>query len=581
MRIRSASILLKSAGLLALLFLFASNLAAQEYAVPLEIANVQSSSNFGKLRGTRYHSGVDFRTGGVEGKKIVAIEDGYIYRIGVKPYGYGNVLYVVHPDGRISVYGHLSKFSSEVDRYVRSERYRQKKNDIDLFLSKNKFKVKKGEVIGLSGNSGSSSGPHLHFEIREAGGDRTINALARGYYPIKDNIAPQLFNVCYYTVDTLMDVPIHTLSARAKVVKGADNRYTLSEPMKLPGKGYFVVETMDRKNDVSGSMATYRITLQADGETRIEYLMDGFKFSDNHFAKVVSDYQLNRTTSNDVFRLAVVNSGATPFYRKVVEQGVIDPAAVDSIRIEVEDDNKNSVEVSFPVVYDPTLYLPTVAIATDAEPVDFRKNYARTTDSLKVTIPAGTLYESLFYKQGRAKKTPTVKKSEGTRILSGFYDVHANEVPLRSAVTLSFKADVPVELREKVVVARVTDNGRLAASSAKYVDGTVTGKASLFGVWCVAADTTPPQITSSFKSGADLSGARSVNFKISDDFSGVASYSVSVDGAWVLLEHDTVHGKIYHYFDDELSGREKTHAIEVIVRDGVGNQTRFYDTYYR
>ena len=129
---------------------------AQDYGIPLGISVLQSSSNFGKLRSTRFHSGVDFRTGGVEGKKVLAIEDGQIYRIGVKPYGYGNVVYVAHPDGNISVYGHLSKFTPEVEEYVRSERYRQQRNDIDLFPAAGRFPVKRGEVIGLSGNSGRS-----------------------------------------------------------------------------------------------------------------------------------------------------------------------------------------------------------------------------------------------------------------------------------------------------------------------------------------------------------------------------------------------------------------------------------------
>ena len=142
---------------------------AQDYGKPLDMPVLQSSSNFGKLRSTRFHSGVDFRTGGVEGKRVLAVEDGQIYRIGVKPYGYGNVVYVAHPDGNISVYGHLSKFTPEVEAYVRSERYRQQRNDIDLFPEAGRFPVKRGEVIGLSGNSGNSFGPHLHFETRYCG----------------------------------------------------------------------------------------------------------------------------------------------------------------------------------------------------------------------------------------------------------------------------------------------------------------------------------------------------------------------------------------------------------------------------
>lgn len=555
---------------------------AQDYGRPLELPVLQSSSNFGKLRSTRFHSGVDFRTGGVEGKKVLAVEDGEIYRIGVKPYGYGNVVYVMHPDGSISVYGHLSKFTPEVEEYVRGERYRRKRNDVDLFPAAGTFPVRKGQVIGLSGNTGNSFGPHLHFEIREAGTQRTVNPIARGYYDVRDDMPPQIYKVHYYLVDTLMGVPVHTRVTEAAAVRGKDGRYGLEEPLVLPGRGYFCIETMDRKDGVGGSMATYRISLYADDRLRFEYLMDGFTFGQNHFAKVISDYVLNGKTSNDVFRLAVLNDGAMPFYRNVVDRGLIHPAeGIERIRIEVEDDSGNTSVLEFPVTYDSAAVGATVNIPTDADAVDFRRHYSRTTDGLKVTIPAGALYESLFYEQGRRSVRPSVKTGRGTRILSDFYDVHDASVPLQAPVTLSFRADVPEELRDRVVIARVTDRGVLAAAPARYADGTVTGKASVFGVWCAAADTVKPTVRPAFTSGDDLSGERRIGFRISDDFSGVASYSAEVDGQWVMLEHDTVQGMLYHYFDDGLSGTGKTHTVELTVTDGAGNTTVYTGTYYR
>lgn len=560
---------------------FSFNAHGQQYGRPLEMNTLQSSSNFGKLRSTRFHSGIDLRTGGVEGKKVTAVADGQIYRIGVKPYGYGNVVYVSHPDGTISVYGHLSKFTAEVERYVRSERYRTKKNDIDIFPPAGKFPVKRGEVIGLSGNSGNSFGPHLHFEIREAGTERTLNTIARGYVKVEDNLAPRIFNVYYYLVDTLMGVPVHTRAAKAEAVKVRENEYTLKYPLPLPGKGYFCVETMDRKDNVNGSMATYRILLSVDGRPRLEYVMDGFTFGQNHFAKIISDYRLNGATSNDVFRLALLNDDAAPFYRNVVQRGLIDPSeGIRNVTIDVEDDSRNSAVVTFPVRYDPSAASPTVNIPSDAEAVDFRNNYSRTTEGLKVTIPAGALYESLFYRQGKVARTPAVSP-KNVRILSDFYDVHDAGTPLRGAVTLSFEAAVPEELRDRVVLARVNGNGRLAATSAKYADGAVTGRVSSFGRWCVAVDTSKPRISPSFSSGADLSGERRIGFTVSDDLSGVASYSATVDDRWVMLEHDTPHGVLYHYFDDDLSGTGKTHTVVLTVKDGAGNTAVYTGKYYR
>lgn len=351
---------------------------AQEYAVLLGVTTLQSSSNFGRLRSTRFHSGVDLRTEWVEGKKVFAIADGQIYRIGVKPYG------------------HLSEFTPEVDAYVRKERYRGKLNDIDIFPSAGTFPVKKGELIGLSGNSGNSFGPHLHFEVREKGAERTVNVLARGYLKIKDNMLPEIHKVFYYRVDTISGVPVHRLMSERAAVRRSDGSYTIDGQMELTGPGYFCIETSDHKNGVNSVMATYRIILSLDGKPYMEYLMDGFTFSQNHLAKIVSDYQLNGKTSNDVFRLAVVNDDAMAFYRNVTARGLVNPANVSNVGIEVWDDNGNKVVMDFAVRYCPDKDTPAI-IASDAEAVGCKPFYSRVTDKLKVTIPADALYEPIFY----------------------------------------------------------------------------------------------------------------------------------------------------------------------------------------
>ena len=239
---------------------------------------------------------------------------------------------------------------------------------------------------------------------------------------------------------------------------------------------------MDRKNDVSGSMATYRIVLSVDGQTRLEYLMDGFTFGENHFAKVLSDYVLNGTTSNDIFRLAVLNEGGDAFLPS--GRG----ARPDRPRIghrrgpyRSGGRQRQYGRTDFPVTYDPSAAAATVSIPTDAEAVDFRRHYSRTTDGLKVTIPAGALYESLFYEQEQLSGRPAVTVGKKGRISCRIsMPSMMRRYPLQAPVTLSFRADVPEELRERVVIARLTDKGRLAAAPAKYADGAVTGRASLF-----------------------------------------------------------------------------------------------------
>jgi murein DD-endopeptidase MepM/ murein hydrolase activator NlpD len=135
------------------------------------------SANFGELRIDHFHSGVDIKTQGATGKEILATASGYVYRISISPGGFGNAIYLRHPAGYSTVYGHLERFTPEIDKYVKEQQYLKKTFTITLFPPKDKFPVTQGDVIGFSGNSGSSAGPHLHYEIRKSDTEAPVNPL--------------------------------------------------------------------------------------------------------------------------------------------------------------------------------------------------------------------------------------------------------------------------------------------------------------------------------------------------------------------------------------------------------------------
>ena len=189
----------KLRSLLVLLVMAASlTMVAQtypKYGNPLDIP-IQLSATFAEIRPNHVHAGLDIKTQSVEGKKVYAVADGYISRIGVSPYGYGNVLYVTHNDGYTSVYAHLQRFTGEIGKYVKQYQYKNKKYTSQIYPDKDKFPVKRGDLIGYTGNSGSSGGPHLHFEIRDAN-ERPINPMFFGY-KIEDNVRPVILGVSVY-----------------------------------------------------------------------------------------------------------------------------------------------------------------------------------------------------------------------------------------------------------------------------------------------------------------------------------------------------------------------------------------------
>ncbi len=263
---------------------------------------------------------------------------------------------------------------------------------------------------------------------------------------------------------------------------------------------------------------------------------------------------------------------------------MVDPTRNSRVEIEVADDAGNVSVLDFEMVYAPGLYRETVLAPIGAEVLDAARPFEKNSGDIRVSIPARTLYESVLYSQYELLQPPAIVKSQSGSVLSPFYAVHSEDVPVHSAFTLSIKADVPEELRSRVVLARATGNGAekwLAVTAAKYDNGFVTGKAGNFGVWCVAADTKAPVIKPLFQSGADLSGARSINFSISDDLSGVASYRAEIDGRWVILEHNAMKGTLIHHFDDALTGRNRTHEITLTLTDGTGNKEIYTGKYFR
>ena len=180
--------------LLIVILLVNQNVLAQKYTPPFDFKMLLSGT-FGELRSNHFHSGIDIRTQGVEGHKVKAIADGYISRIKISTSGFGKAIYITHPQtGHTSVYAHLQKFSQKIDGIVKKEHYKQERFEIDFFPNKDALQIKQGEIIALSGNSGGSGGPHLHFEIRDTKSEHPINPLQFGF-DITVNMAPVLENL--------------------------------------------------------------------------------------------------------------------------------------------------------------------------------------------------------------------------------------------------------------------------------------------------------------------------------------------------------------------------------------------------
>lgn len=552
---------------------------AQQYIYPIRNVSGLYSANFGEIRPGHFHTGVDIKTEGVEGKPVVATADGYVSRVVLTPSGYGRVLYLVLDNGTTAVYGHLSRFCDAIEQRVREERYRNRSNSADIRFEPQQQRVRQGEVIAFSGNSGSSGGPHLHFELRDTPTQRYLNPVKAGIIRPKDNLPPRIMRIHYVEIDSVAGVCHHAAEESYAVVRGADGRYRLTRegPIPVGRKGYFVAEVTDRRNGVNNTFGVWRLAASLDGNPYFEFRMDDFLPSQTRYCDAVSHYPLQVATRNEAIRLAQLAEAPDCFYSRMENRGIVYTAEGERKRmhIEAEDDCGNRSQLEFDIRGRSGAF----HAQADTAAVLLHPDRAQTVSvgrEARLQIPAGTLFEPLYARPERAS-APTPRQD--VRVLSPAYRLLSDTLPMRTTATLTIRAEVPRALQLHTTLAAVSRSGRLSFIGGNYADGAVTAQTRATGAMVLVADTIPPRISPRFKDGADLSQAASVSFTASDNFSGIASVTLTIDGEWVPCDRFPMRGTLVHLFDTPPTHRH--HTIQLTVRDGCDNLSRWSGRFYR
>ena len=548
---------------------YGQRLDPADYVYPVLDVSRLYAANFGELRPAHFHAGIDIKTDGVTGKPVVAAADGYVVRIAVSPGGYGRALYIAHPDGTTTVYGHLERFRTDIESYLRSKRYEQGRSNVDFTCKPSLFPVRAGDTVALSGNSGMSFGPHLHFEVRRSSDQRTLNTLAAKLLPVRDRIAPRIMRLHYVEVDSLGDVPVHSRPRTFDVVRRSEGDYALrqTQPVAVGRRGYFIVECSDRKDEVHNTFGIYRLTEEVDGEVRYEYRMDGFLFGDTRYCNAVSYYPMQLSSRNEVIRTAQLAESPACFYPVMVERGIVRTEAGQTrrIRIEAWDDCGNRSQLEFDILGRTESFRAEADSAATALTPE-RTGIVRLGREVTARIPAGALYEPVFC---RAERCPAPASDSTLIVLSPGYRILPATTPLHRAMTVSVRAFVPENLQPHTVLAARNVKGRLTCIGGKYADGAVTATTRTTGELFVVADTIPPRIRPLFTEGADLTRASGMRFRVGDNFSGIASCTLLIDGKWVPCDRLPMQGTLIHLFEEPPA--RKSHSVRLTLTDACGN----------
>lgn len=574
--------MIKFGYLTGLLLGFALSLSAQpavnpaDYILPVKIP-VSLSANYGELRPNHFHSGIDIKTQGVTGKPVYAVADGYVSRLSVTPGGYGKALYIQHPNGTTSVYGHVEAFYDSLENYVYRQQYARESFRIELTFQPGQFPVSQGQLVALSGNRGSSGGPHLHFEIRDAA-QRPYNLVAQKILSVADTIPPHALTLYYIQVDTVQGMPLHRITGRIPLRRSAPGHYVpaSASPVQAGRNGYFAVEVKEHKNATANVMGVYRITQRVDKEKTFGLEIDRVPFDLTRYANAVTLYS-EQGKRNNIYRLFVLPNNPLGIYSDVRSQGMLSlrDDAPREVEIEMTDEAGNSSLLNF-----------TVALRKGFDslpdpmgmPALWWKDFQYEDDGLSVSIPARALYESVLFR-APVRNTPLPSYA-----YSPLYDIYTPDEPLQKSITVSIAADgLPAHLRSKALLGTVSASGKRSSAGGGWkadgASGRIEAQVRSFGTYHIAIDTVAPRIVPEFKAGEDLSAKKSLSLKISDNFSGIDTFAATIDGQWALLEYDPKNSRITHVFDPKRWPKGQTRQLSVTVTDAKGNRNTFTAKY--
>lgn len=541
---------------------------------PLEIPLVLSG-NFAELRSGHFHSGIDFKTQGVTGKRVFSIAEGYVSRIKIQTNGYGKSIYINHPDGRTSVYAHLDTYAPEFDKYLKQRQYANQTQEIDLYPAAGELKVQRGQVLGTSGNTGSSAGPHLHFEIRNTASQEPLNALKNGF-KIQDNTPPQVRSIFLYHYSS-MDSDRMPVARKEYTLEKFSDTLFLKGKAKIETGGIIGIgtEAFDLLDGASNRCGIYSLKLFVAEELRYHFLADRFSFNETKYVNAHTDYSLKITSQRNSHNLFVKPNEKLSMTRFVSENGIlhVEPEKEYRVLIEVLDVHGNKSLVSFIIkgTGNPGQMQPVqknAGIVFHWKKENFYSDY-----HIRLHLPAGSLYENTMFMYSRKDNLKSIYPFE--------HHIHTAEVPLHRSADLSIRVDtIPEELLTRAGIYRIDEKGRLQYAGGSISDGFITARISEFGRYVIEADTVPPMIKPlGFSSGANLSGAGQLKFMIEDSLSGISGYKGFIDNEWVLFEYDPKNKLLVYEFDKERVKQGTNHELELYISDRAGNNSVFHTTF--
>ena len=558
--------------LILIFFLTASTLSVAQnnypqdyFRSPLDVPLILSGT-FAELRSNHFHSGLDIKTQQRTGLNIYAAAGGFVSRIKVSHYGYGKALYITHPNGYTTVYAHLKKFSKDIEAYVKKHQYDKESYEIELFPNAGDLKIEKDSIVALSGNSGGSGGPHLHFEIRDKA-ERPMNPMLFGI-DIKDSMNPKISAIYAYPIDENSFINKSNSKKKLRLTPLKNGDYTV-ENIEAFGNIGFGIETNDRQDLAANKNGVSNIQTFVNGNKNFELDFKRFSFSETKHINRLIDYEHYKTKKKRVQKLFNQNNPLS-LYKDLSNDGIlsIKDSTYSVYKIKIADYKNNNVWATITIKGDKsgvTEILPkktTPYFINATETTNLKKG------KVSVDFYKDTFYDD-FYIDFKVKNDTLT--------------LHKDVIPAKKSFTISYDASAYSDKdRSKLYIARLIGYKKYPAySSTKRKGNILTTNTKTLGEFALATDTIKPSIKPiNFKKGQWISNFRYLKIKIDDKDTGVSNYRATVNGKWILMEYDYKTKTLIHDFNDNIVTETKNN-LKVIVTDNVGNNSTFESIFYR
>lgn len=540
---------------------------------PIDIP-ILLSGNFAELRSHHFHAGIDFKTQGVTGLPIYAPADGYVSRINISTTGYGKAIYIDHPEINLTtVYGHLKGFVPAIDSVAKAKHYELEKYNIDFFLEKDLIKVKKGDIIAYSGNTGSSGGPHLHFETRERSTQDPINPLFFGF-DIKDTTPPSINGLRIYPQEGTGVVNKQGEGSKFYPIVFYSGAYHLKDnpTINVWGEVGFGVNTLDYLDGSWSKCGIYSIELLADGELIFKQEMDKVSYSEMRFIDAHIDQDIRSKSRKDYqYSYQAKPNNPLSIYKEMKDSGVLNfsDSLTHEIHYRIKDNHGNTSNLVFNVTSKPQ-DIP----AKEEQPLlKWQDEHKYASNQFQLIIPRHAFYED---------QVIAYDSSVDERFLSPVFKINNGQRPLNKKATVNIRpysnTNVPIE---KMVMCKVREGNKKDFLASDIRNNTLSTKVYSFSSFAISCDTIAPTLTpvNIFK-GKRFTTPAKFGFKVKDDFTGLWDYAGTIDDQWALFYYEYKQNYIYYQIDPTRLEKGKMHKLKFRAWDATNNVVEYETEFY-